>query len=197
MVQEDVYAEVIKKLKGKIEKLRIGNGTDALADISYPMKNDIVKLERKIKDARNQGIDVYVPNTQTEKFQPTLFIGMTVYNNNVIEENKNVCPAATILSFRTPKESVALANNSKQGLGASVWSENISLVNEVVRQLNVGNVWVNSHGIIKPNVPFTTYKSDGIGYVGGSNGKFFLFFSRDNTIQCLFKVSRSPCNFLN
>lgn len=157
-------------MKHKLKNLRLGKGIDKLADISYPIASEIEKLQRMISDARAQGIDVYQAHSDTLKFQPTLFVGMKVYNNNVIDDYKNVSPAVTILPFRTPKEAVALANNNRQGLAASVWSENVSLINEVTKKLEVGTVWVNSHGIIKPNMPFTTHKFDGVGYIGGAPG---------------------------
>ncbi|KRT80584.1 hypothetical protein AMK59_7258, partial [Oryctes borbonicus] len=175
LVQEDVYPEFVEKMKRRLEKMRVGDGTDTLADISYPIPSEIKKINRMIEDARAQGIDVYQPQTENNKFQPTLFIGMKVYNNNVINDSNNVAAAATILAFRTPKEAIALANNSKQGFAASVWSESIGLVSEVTKQLQVGTVWINSHGIVKPSVSFTTYKLDGAGYIGGSLGFYELF----------------------
>ncbi|GJQ74649.1 putative aldehyde dehydrogenase [Trypoxylus dichotomus] len=189
LVQEDVYSEFVEKMKQKLQKIHVGNGIDTLADISYPIPSEIDKLNRMIKDARARGIDVYQPQPQTEstQFQPTLFIGMKVYNNNVIDDYKNVAPAATILAFRSPKEAVALANNSRQGFAASLWSENISLINEVTRQLQVGTIWVNSHGIIKPSVSFTTYKRDGVGYVGGSLG----FYEFDDQEHCMRSQDQS------
>lgn len=172
LVQEDVYTTFLEKMKYKLKNLRLGKGIDKIADISYPIPSEIAKLEQMISDARAQGIDVYQPHSDDHTFQPTLFIGMKVYNNNVIDDYKNVSPAVTILPFRTPKEAVALANNNRQGLAASVWSENVSLINEITGKLEVGTVWVNSHGVIKPNVPFTTHKFDGAGYIGGSPGNY-------------------------
>lgn len=155
-----------------MEKVDVSDGSNILADISNPPSSAIKKLRQMIDDARVQGIDVHQPQGGNihNTFKPTLFIGMKVYNNNVIDEYKNVSPAATIIAFRTPKEAIALANNNRQGLAVSLWCDNITLINEITPHLNVGTVWLNSHGIIRASVPFTTYKPDGVGYIGGSLG---------------------------
>lgn len=144
LVQEDVLEDFVKKLVYKLSNTKIGFGYDKIADISYPVKeNSYQKLQKIIKDAALHGIKVYQMNSNDDKFQPTLLIGGRVYGNNVIEADPIDVPIATILGFRTVKEAVALANNTRQGFAASIWTENIGLANEVSRTLTV-SLFVNN-----------------------------------------------------
>ena len=69
--------------------------------------------------------------------------------------------------FRTAKEALALANNTMYGLGASVWTENVSLALEVAIGLKSGAVWVNSHNLFDAAAGFGGYKQSGYGRDGG------------------------------
>lgn len=71
------------------------------------------------------------------------------------------------MTFRTPKEAIALANNTNYGLGASVWSENLSLCLEVAISLKAGAVWVNGHNLFDAAAGFGGYRESGYGRDGG------------------------------
>lgn len=153
--------------------MKVGLPDDQNADISSPTwKKTIDDLRKEVKAANNQGIELYQSDQSSKKFQPTLFIGAKVHTNAVIENKANDSPygTLTILSFRTIDEAVALANNTKQGYAASVWTENISLANEVSEKLNVSNVWINGHGLFTVDVSIVPRKGSGYGYIGGEEG---------------------------
>ena len=73
----------------------------------------------------------------------------------------------TVLTFRTPKEAIALANNTNFGLGASVWTENVSLALEVAISLKAGACWVNCHNLFDSAAGFGGYRESGYGRDGG------------------------------
>jgi len=62
-----------------------------------------------------------------------------------------------------PAEAVALANNTRFGLAASVWSENVNLSLDVARKIKAGTVWINTYGLMDASLPFGGYKSSGFG----------------------------------
>ena len=79
-------------------------------------------------------------------------------------------PVLVSMTFRTPDEAVMLANNSRYGLSASVWSETIGLALDVAPKLQVGVVWVNATNLFDAAVGFGGYRESGFGREGGREG---------------------------
>jgi acyl-CoA reductase-like NAD-dependent aldehyde dehydrogenase len=79
-------------------------------------------------------------------------------------------PIVPILTWKTEEEVVARANNTKMGLGASVWSSNLETAERIARQLEAGNVWVNTHLDLSPTQPFGGAKESGMGVEWGLQG---------------------------
>ena len=96
----------------------------------------------------------------------------------------NVSPATTIaqveifgpvlvaMTFRTPAEAVALANNTRYGLAASVWSENINLALDIAPKIKAGSVWINSTNLFDATSGFGGYRESGFGREGGKEGLY-------------------------
>ena len=76
------------------------------------------------------------------------------------------------MTFRTPAEAVALANNTRYGLAASVWSENINLALDVAPKLKAGTVWVNCTNLFDASCGFGGYRESGFGREGGKEGLY-------------------------
>ncbi|MBR7539862.1 aldehyde dehydrogenase family protein, partial [Mycobacterium tuberculosis] len=76
-------------------------------------------------------------------------------------------PVATATTFRTPDEAIALANNTKYGLAASVWSENINLALDMAARVKAGVVWINSTNLLDAGAGFGGYRESGYGREGG------------------------------
>ena len=79
-------------------------------------------------------------------------------------------PVLSVLTFRTPDEAVAKANNSTYGLSAGIWSEKGSRILKVTDQLRAGVVWANTFNEFDPTSPFGGYKQSGYGREGGRQG---------------------------
>lgn len=112
-----------------------------MVDISYISETSFSKLNKLVESAKDQGIEVFQVAEDSNYFTPTLLIGGKVNTNRVLsaDENQDV-NVVTVISFRSIDEAVSLANNSRQGLAASVWTENIGIINEVAKKLRVRNV---------------------------------------------------------
>jgi len=76
------------------------------------------------------------------------------------------------MTFRTPSEAVALANNTRYGLAASVWSENINLALDAARQMKAGTVWINCTNLFDASSGFGGYRESGFGREGGREGLY-------------------------
>ncbi|NWH83207.1 ALDH5 dehydrogenase, partial [Piaya cayana] len=81
-------------------------------------------------------------------------------------------PVATATTFRTPDEAIALANNTKYGLAASVWSENINLALDMAARVKAGVVWINSTNLLDAGAGFGGYRESGYGREGGREGLY-------------------------
>ncbi len=79
-------------------------------------------------------------------------------------------PVIVAMTFRTPDEAVALANNTRYGLAASVWSETIGLALDIAPKLQAGVVWINATNLFDAAVGFGGYRESGFGREGGREG---------------------------
>ncbi|MEK1850736.1 MAG: aldehyde dehydrogenase family protein, partial [Phyllobacterium sp.] len=95
-----------------------------------------------------------------------------------VEPASTVCeveifgPVATATTFRTPDEAIALANNTKYGLAASIWSENINLALDMAARVKAGVVWINSTNLLDAGAGFGGYRESGFGREGGREGLY-------------------------
>ena len=155
--------------------LRVGHSLDKCIDmaaVNDPSRVPI--LENFIKIGREEGAEIFqidVPDVKGgEYFPPTLVTN--VGSNSTLVQEEIFGPVLTVQTFRTPKEAIALANNSNYGLAASVWSENIGLALETAISLKAGAMWVNAHNIFDAAAGFGGYKESGIGREGGREGLY-------------------------
>ena len=130
-----------------MEKLHLGDPLDKSTDIGAI--NSFAQLE-KIKNlvarGAKEGAKVYQPKLTIPKqgffYPPTLL--EEAHQSMDICQTEIFGPVLSILPFRTPTEAIAIANNSRYGLSASVWTENINLGLDLAPKIKVGVVWINS-----------------------------------------------------
>src|SRR5438552_12642492 len=93
-----------------------------------------------------------------------------MHPSSTIEPVAIVGPVLVTMTFRTPDESVALANNTPYGLAASVWTESINLALDIAPKIKAGVVWVNSTNLFDASSGFGGYRESGFGREGGREG---------------------------
>ena len=81
-------------------------------------------------------------------------------------------PVLVAMTFRTPAEAVQLANNTRYGLAASIWSENINVALDIAPKVKAGVVWVNCTNQFDASAGFGGYRESGFGREGGREGMF-------------------------
>jgi aldehyde dehydrogenase (NAD+) len=171
LVQEGIADRFYVKLKARMEKLRIGNPLDKSIDIGAVV--DPVQHQRisALVDACDEG-ETFQPSTPLPSngcyYLPTLITGLSPANPLMQEEIFG--PVLVGSTFRTPAEAVAMANNTRYGLAASVWSENVNLALDVAPKLVAGVVWVNGTNMFDAAAGFGGVRESGFGREGGWEG---------------------------
>jgi len=175
LVQESVYERFIKKVKARMETLRVGSPLDKSNDIGALV--DPVQQQRihgLVESARAEGCEVWQPagelSTAGSWYLPTLITGAST--SAAVAQAEIFGPVLVAMSFRTPAEAVQLANNTVYGLAACVWSESISLALDVVPQIKAGVVWINTANQFDAGCGFGGYKESGYGREGGKEGMY-------------------------
>lgn len=173
LVQEGVSDQLIAKLRARMERLRVGSPLDKSVDMGAIVAP--VQLERirgLVAQGVSEGSTCWQPSwaTPTEGwfYPPTLFT--EVSPSATIAQTEIFGPVLVLMTFRTPAEAVALANNTPYGLAASVWTENINLALDIAPKIQAGVVWVNCTNQFDASAGFGGYKESGFGREGGREG---------------------------
>ena len=173
LVQESIEKKFIKKLKDRMEKLRVGNPLDKSIDIGAIVAPvQLKKIRRIVNKGKKEGSKLWQPSWACPKdglfFPPSLFTNVSPAS--YIAQVEIFGPVLSSLTFRTPREAVAIANNTPYGLAASIWSENINLALDIAPKIKAGVVWINSTNLFDASCGFGGYKESGFGREGGSEG---------------------------
>jgi aldehyde dehydrogenase (NAD+) len=173
LVQEGVAERLVEKLKQRMETLRIGDPLDKAVDmgaIIAPVQ--LEKIQELVRRGEDEGATLWQPSWSCPRdgwfFPPTLFT--EVSPAATIAQVEIFGPVVVLMTFRTPAESVELANNSRYGLAASVWTESINLALDIAPQLKSGTVWVNCTNVFDAASGFGGYRESGFGREGGREG---------------------------
>ncbi|MBL3705263.1 aldehyde dehydrogenase family protein [Sulfitobacter sp. BDSS02] len=170
LVQESVAVAFHAKLRARMEKLRIGDPLDKSIDVGALV--DPVQLHR-VRDmvAANTAGEVFQAGDVPENgcyYPPTLITGLAPSDPLMQEEIFG--PVLASCTFRTPEEAVQLANNTRYGLAATLWSENLNLALDIAPKLAAGVVWVNATNLFDAAAGFGGVRESGFGREGGWEG---------------------------
>jgi aldehyde dehydrogenase (NAD+) len=175
LVQENIADKFIKKLKTRMGKMRVGNPLDKCIDMGAIVdKSQWNTIDYWVKMGVSEGGDLFQPDISLPSeglfYKPTLITGLEASAATVQEEIFG--PVLVSQTFRSPSEAVALANNTRYGLAASVWSENINVALDVASKIKAGSVWVNCTNLFDGAAGFGGYRESGFGREGGREGLF-------------------------
>ncbi len=173
LVQESAAEEVLHRLRRRVDQLRVGDPLDKNTDVGAI--NSAAQLE-KIREltawGEREGATRYTsPCALPERgywFAPTVFTD--VAQTHRIAREEVFGPVLSVLTFRTPEEAVAKANNTTYGLACGVWSEKGSRTLWVAERLRAGVVWANTYNRFDPASPFGGVRESGFGREGGRHG---------------------------
>ena len=176
LVQEGVADKMIRKLAKRMEKLRLGNPLDKAIDMGSLIDEN---QKKRVSSLVNKGIDegarliqpgadscptkgCFYPPTMLTDVQPAA----------TVAQEEIFGPVLSVTTFRTPEEAVLLANNTRYGLAATIWSENINLALDIAPKLKAGVVWINCGNLFDAACGFGGYRESGFGREGGREGMY-------------------------
>jgi aldehyde dehydrogenase (NAD+) len=173
LLQESIAGAMIDKLRTRMETLRIGDPLDKAIDIGAIVAPvQLERIEALVRQGVDEGGQMWQPSwacpTDGYFYPPTLFID--VAPAATIAQEEIFGPVLVAMTFRTPDEAVALANNTRYGLAASVWTESINLALDIAPQIKAGVVWINSTNLFDASAGFGGYRESGFGREGGREG---------------------------
>ena len=169
LVQEGVADAFHDRLRARMDKLRIGNPLDKCIDVgAIVAPEQLRRIEGMVSGAEGTIYRANCPLPEGCYYPPTLISGLSPASPLMQEEIFG--PVLVSSTFRTPAEAVALANNTRYGLAASVWSENINTALDVAPQLAAGVVWVNGTNMFDAAAGFGGVRESGFGREGGWEG---------------------------
>jgi len=173
LVQESVEEEVHDRIRDRMERIRVGHPLDKAIDMGAlvaPVQLD--RVRGYLEAGRADGAAIWQPARPVPDdglfLPPTLCTGAPVSSSIVTEEIFG--PVLVSLTFRTPAEAVALANDTRYGLAASIWTEDLSLALEMAPAIKAGTVWINCTNLFDAASGFGGYRESGFGREGGREG---------------------------
>jgi len=183
LVQEGVADRLLEKVKARLQNFRIGDPLDKVIDMGAivdPIQRE--RIEALVNTGVEEGATKWQPSVECPQagcfYLPTLLTD--VDTSNTVAREEIFGPVLTVMTFRTMKEAVALANNVRFGLAASIWSENINRALEVAAQVKAGVVWVNCTNQFDAACGFGGYRESGFGREGGKEGMYEYLKLRDS-----------------
>ena len=175
LVQESIAETLLEKVKTRMAKLVIGDSLDKGIDIGAVIDpGQLQTITSLVQLGVEEGGQVWQPDCDLPEngcfYPPTLITD--VQPSSTLAQQEIFGPVLVAMTFRTPSEAVELANNSRYGLAASVWTENINLALDVAPKLKAGAVWINCTNVFDAAAGFGGYRESGFGREGGKEGLY-------------------------
>jgi aldehyde dehydrogenase (NAD+) len=175
IIQEAVAERFYAKLRARMATLRVGDPLDKSTDIGAIVADlQLDRIRRLVEAGRSEGATCFQPEGPLPAgglfYPPTLVTG--VAPASILAQEEIFGPVLVSMTFRTQDEALALANNTRYGLAASVWSENINVTLDAAARVKAGVVWVNSTNLFDAASGFGGYRESGFGREGGREGLY-------------------------
>ncbi len=171
IVQEGIAEDFYKRLRTRMGKLRIGDPLDKCIDVGAVVDPVQLATIRKMVEENGGDGEVFqagqIPN-QGCFYPPTLITGL--HPSHRLMQEEIFGPVLVGTTFRTPAEAVQLANNTRYGLAATLWTENVNLALDIAPKLVAGVVWVNATNLFDAAAGFGGVRESGFGREGGFEG---------------------------
>jgi aldehyde dehydrogenase (NAD+) len=173
LVEESIERTFLRKLRDRIETLRVGDPLDKNTDVgAINSRAALEKIEELVASGERQGAERFSATCRLPErgyfFPPTLFTGVS--QSMRIAREEIFGPVLCVQTFRTEDEAVEKANNTWYGLSAGIWTNKGARLFELARRLEAGVVWGNTYNRFDPSSPFGGFKESGFGREGGRQG---------------------------
>src|SRR5690606_21099779 len=173
LIQEGIADEFLAKVRARMEKLRIGDPLDKNTDIGPLIdRTQLDRVSSLLAQGTSQGAQCWMPDGSVPAtgWYHLPVLATNVAPANILAQEEVFGPVLAAMTFRNTEEAVELANNTRYGLAASVWSENVNLALHVAPQLKAGVIWINGTNMFDAACGFGGYRESGFGREGGREG---------------------------
>ena len=178
LVEDKIYKEFVDQLTARAKALNIGPADSFETEfgplVNVAHRDQVLKF---IAKGKQEGAVIAcggkIPeglNPKGAYLEPTIFVN--VKNNMTIAQEEIFGPVLCVIPFSSEEEAIQIANDSKYGLAASIWTKDLFKANVVGKRLRCGTVWINTYGVFLNEAPFGGYKQSGIGRELGKEGLF-------------------------
>ncbi len=173
LIQESIHDDFVARLERRLETLRVGDPLDKNTDIgAINSREQLGRITSLIGAGIGEGAQLHESSCPLpdEGFwcRPSFFTGVSASHRIAREEIFG--PVLSVLTFRTPAEAVARANDTCYGLSAGIWTDKGSKIFQIADQIKAGVIWANTFNKFDPTSPFGGYKESGFGREGGLQG---------------------------
>ncbi len=173
LVQESIADSFVERLKRRLATVRVGDPLDKNTDVgAINSAAQLGRITELVESGVAEGAELYQPECSLPDqgfwFKPTIFTN--VHQSQRIARDEIFGPVLSVLTFRTPEEAVAKANDTPYGLSAGIWTEKGSKILWMADRLDAGVIWANTYNKFDPASPFGGYKESGFGREGGLHG---------------------------
>jgi aldehyde dehydrogenase (NAD+) len=175
LVHETIAERFIDKVKARMAKLRSGDSLDKGIDLGAVVsRTQYETISRWVEIGVKEGATLYQPDVELPSggcyYPPTLLTN--VAPASTVAQEEIFGPVLVAMTFRTPDEAVELANNTRYGLAASIWSESVNLAIDIAGKVKAGSVWINCTNMFDAASGFGGYRESGYGREGGKEGLY-------------------------
>jgi len=168
LVEDKIYKEFTEKLVARAKNLKIGPAKNFETEfgplVSIEHRNTVLKfIEKGKQEGAKLACGGQIPdiNPKGAYLEPTIFIN--VRNSMSIAQEEIFGPVLCVIPFTSIDEAIHIANDTKYGLAAMIWTKDLEKANKVASRLRCGTVWINTYGVFLNEVPFGGYKQSGFG----------------------------------
>lgn len=174
-VQEGIVEEVVRKLEWRMKSLRVGDPLDKNTDVgAINSAEQLARIRQYLDVGPKEGAKLHEVQGDSDLpergywCRPCFFTG--VQPSHVIAREEIFGPVLAVMTFRTPKEAIERANNTRYGLAAGVWTDKGAKIFDIATKLKAGVVWCNTYNKFDAGSPFGGFKESGFGREGGMQG---------------------------
>jgi len=198
LVQRGVYDEVVSRVSKRAAGIRMGNPLEQATEMgTVANEPQFRRILAAIEEAKASGARLVTggrratgPGLESGYFiEPTVFADVS--NESRLAQEEIFGPVLAIIPFDTEADAIAMANDSRFGLAAGIWSNDISRVLRVSRAVQAGSVWVNTYRALAAQAPFGGFKESGIGRERGEAG-LMEYLTTKNVMVDFSDAERDP-----
>jgi acyl-CoA reductase-like NAD-dependent aldehyde dehydrogenase len=175
LIQDSIYDEFLSRFIRAAESIRVGDPLDSKSQMGPLVSR--VHYERVlsfIEQAKADGARLRTGGVRPTGINRGFYLAPTIFDNvepgTQLDQEEVFGPVAAAIRFRNESEAIQIANATKYGLAAGIWTRDLSRAHRIAAELDAGTVWINTYNIATSGIPFAGFKNSGIGVELGDEG---------------------------